>query len=102
MHNEKMKNLLHAGADTFGGVVGAGSGLILDGPGGALLGGAAGPLMTASLKSVIGDVANRNLSHREQTRVGTAAIHAMSEVTGEPLTVSQPSLAKIAGESSPT
>src|SRR5215213_1466582 len=61
------------GADLIGGAAGASVGYLVGGMIGAVIGGTAGPVITGLLQ-VAGDFALRQLSQREEVRVG-AVIH---------------------------
>jgi len=62
-----MKRLIDVGADLVGSSTGAAVGLAMAGPVGAMVGAAAGPLLTNGIK----DFAERTLSRRERIRVDT-------------------------------
>jgi hypothetical protein len=53
-----IKKLIDAGADIAGSAAGGVLGFLLAGPGGTALGGASGPLLTRSLKSIGEEVNN--------------------------------------------
>ena len=69
--------IIDAGAEISGGLVGAGIGLLLAGPPGALAGGGVGPTVAAGLK----EAARRGLSRREEVRIGGAARCAWELIT---------------------
>ncbi|WP_435008052.1 hypothetical protein P12x_005321 [Tundrisphaera lichenicola] len=80
MADEKIMTLLHTGSEVVSAVVGAGFGLIFPTTAGVLAAGALAPLAEASIKKVLGDVADRQLSDRERSKVGTAAAHALNRI----------------------
>src|SRR4051794_11116728 len=68
----RMKKILEAGAEIAGTTAGAGAGLVLAGPEGALAGAGLGAFLSAGLK----EFAGRMLSRREEARVGAACSFA--------------------------
>lgn len=77
----RIKSLLVRGAEVTGGTAGTALGFLIGGPGGALAGAAASPLLVEGIKRVIGDVADRMLSSREQDRLGAGAFHAVIKIS---------------------
>ena len=72
-HDEKIAALIEYGGAIGGAATGTVLGLLAGGPIGAVVGGAVG----AALQSVSGDVACRELSRREATRVGATMSYAI-------------------------
>lgn len=66
--------LVEAGSEIAGGSVAAGVGLVVGalvgGPPGAIAGAAMGPLAIRAVRHTVGEIAMRQLTHREQVRVG--------------------------------
>ncbi len=69
-----------AGSEIAGGVVGAGVGLLVGGPPGALAGAATGPVATRGLRNVLADLVERRLSTRERVRSGAVLAVAAVEI----------------------
>lgn len=76
LEEDRVAGLVDAGAEITGSVVGAGIGLIVAGPPGALGGAFLGPIVSR----VTADFANRFLSHREQVRVGAIVRYVADEI----------------------
>lgn len=67
--------LLKIGSGALGGLAGSAVGLFFGGPEGAIAGGASGAALKEVL-STVGEIGLRQLSRREEIRIGTAAISA--------------------------
>ncbi|MFH1093947.1 MAG: hypothetical protein V1739_07330 [Candidatus Omnitrophota bacterium] len=80
MSDEKIKNFIETGAEMSGGAIGGAIGFLLGGPAGAIIGGGAGPLITKGAKKILGDLANRHMSHKEIERVGAVAAIALNKI----------------------
>jgi len=76
----KTKRLVSRGAEFVGGAVGGALGFFTGGPVGAAIGGAAGPLVTWALQRIGRDFAGRQLSPREEVRVGAGLIFGYNKV----------------------
>lgn len=80
MSDKKIKDLIETGSDMGGGAIGGAIGFILGGPGGAIIGSGVGPLISKGVKKILGDIANRNMSHRETERIGATAAIALDKI----------------------
>lgn len=76
---EPIKRLIETGNNMAGATSGGALGFVLGGAEGAAIGGFAGAILTGVVK-VLGDVAHRSLSSREEIRVGTAAYFAVEKI----------------------
>jgi hypothetical protein len=76
---EPVKRLIEAGSNMIGGGIGNALGFVIAGAEGAAIGGVAGAALTGVVK-VLGDVAHRSLSSREEARIGTAAYFAIEKI----------------------
>jgi hypothetical protein len=74
---EGTKNLINAGSEITGSVMGAVIGCLFGGPAGAVIGGASTPLLNRGLIKIGNDIAERFLSEREKTRIGGAIAYAI-------------------------
>lgn len=74
------EHFIEAAAEVTGGMAGAALGFIVAGPPGALGGGAAGPLVTRSVRWVARELRERFLGPREEVRIGTALTYAVEDV----------------------
>lgn len=72
--------IIDAGAEAIGSLGGAGLGLVIAGPPGALIGAVAAPIGTAIIKQAA-RVARAHLSKREEVRVGSVLATAASEIS---------------------
>jgi hypothetical protein len=72
----KAARIIDAGSQISGGLVGAGLGLLMAGPPGALAGGGLGPAFASGLK----EVARRLLGRREEVRIGGALRYAYDAI----------------------
>ncbi len=77
---EKIEKLIVTGSDIAGAAVGGAVGFLAVGPVGAAAAGALGVAISRGIAKVIGDVANRQLSHKEEVRVGAAAAVAADKI----------------------
>lgn len=75
--DDRTKAILEKGVEVLGGTASTAFGLLVGGPVGGLVGAAVSPVLTGGLK-VVADMAHRTLSSREETRLGTAALHTLS------------------------
>ena len=78
---ESAKQLIDATSNVAGAAAGGALGFILGDASGAALGGYIGGILTAGVKKVLLDVSSRELSLREQSRVGTAAYFAIERIS---------------------
>lgn len=74
-----LRKLFEAGADVAGAVGGVAAGLVIAGPSGALAGGAVGPLISHTLRAAV-DFTQRQMSRREQARVGATITFALDKI----------------------
>ena len=68
------------GGDSLGAAIGASVGVLVAGPGGAILGGAAGSAFSQAIGALGHDITEQLLSPREEARVGYVLTLAISEV----------------------
>lgn len=78
--NADAQRLIETGADLAGAAVGGALGFLAAGPFGAASAGALGVLISRSASKLLGDIANRSLSSREQERVGATAAIALNKI----------------------
>lgn len=76
---EPLETLVEHGSEIVGGAGGAGVGLLLGGPPGAVVGGATGPILVATLRRAGSELAKRFLGPREQIRAGAALLWAATK-----------------------
>ena len=76
----KAEELIVASAEIAGAAVGGALGFLAGGPAAAAGAGALGVLITKGASRLLIDFANRNLSFREEVRVGAAASFALAEI----------------------
>src|SRR5919199_3076043 len=74
-----IERLARAAPDVLGSVLGAGLGLVLGGPPGALIGAATAPAMSHTLRRVGTEVSRRLLSPREESRLGAVFLLTAAE-----------------------
>lgn len=79
MSSDKILALLKAGVEPLVGGAAACLGLVASSPV-VIAAGTIAPLAEAGLKRILGDVAERQLSHDEQRRMGGAAVHAVNQI----------------------
>lgn len=77
---ERVKQVIDTSSNIVGATVGNTLGFLLADASGAAIGGAFGASLTGVLKNVFFDVANRRLSKREESRIGTAAYFAVKKI----------------------
>ena len=77
--NTKLEQVMITGAESVGSVAGAGLGLVMAGPPGALLGALLAPISTALIKSGISALRSR-ISGREEVRTGTILYVATASI----------------------
>jgi hypothetical protein len=77
---DKAERLIETGAEIAGAAVGGAVGFLSAGPVGAAAAGVLGVVISRGLGKVIGDVANRQLSHKEEVRVGATAAVAADKI----------------------
>lgn len=73
----KAREFIEGGSEIAGGVAAAAVGLIAGGPPGALVGGAAGPIITRILRRTCAEIYERVTGHRERARGGAVAAYAV-------------------------
>lgn len=88
MDDGPAKKLISLGADITGSLAGAGIGLAVAGPPGALAGAVAGPVATTAIETSV-DFLERQLSKREQEKIGAGLYYALDKINrrlirGEP------------------
>lgn len=76
----KSDEVVNTGADMAGSAIGAAIGLIAAGPGGAILGGAAGPVASLTLRKVAAEIRRRLLSPHEEERIATVLTYAIDKI----------------------
>jgi len=76
MKREELKKYLDKGTDIVGGGIGGALGLI-EGPLGAIAGGALGVALTHGIKEIV----NRQLSNRQEVRVSASTVYILSGIT---------------------
>jgi hypothetical protein len=74
-----VNSLIEVGSEISGNLAGAAIGFLLAGPPGAFAGAAATPLLTRTVR-VAADFAKRQLSHREEVRVGATIAYASAKI----------------------
>lgn len=77
---EKVENLIGAGTEITGGVIGGLLGFFIAGPTGAVLGGAGGPIASSALKKIASEFSSRVLAHREEIRVGAVLLYVVEKI----------------------
>lgn len=77
---ESLNRVLEAGSDIVGGVAAAAIALLVPGPAGAIVAGAAGPGLSHVLEKVGREISTRTLGKREAKRVGAALLFAAAKV----------------------
>jgi len=77
---EPVDSLIEVGSDIAGGIAGAALGFFTIGPGGAVLGGAAAPLLTHTFRKVASEIKHRYLSPREEVRIGATIAFAVKKI----------------------
>lgn len=77
---EKAKSLISTGAEIAGAAVGGAIGFFAAGPAGAAGAGSLGVIVAKAGAKLLGDVADRAMSAREQVRVGAAAAIAFNKI----------------------
>jgi hypothetical protein len=75
-----VERLIGVGSEIAGGVAGAAIGLFAAGPAGAIAGGAAGPLITHTLRALAVELKQRVLAQREEVRVGATIAYAAVKI----------------------
>ena len=76
---DELTELIEVGTDIAGAAAGAALGLVAAGPGGAVLGAAAGPGLAFPLRRLARELRARFLGPREQVRIGAALAYAVQE-----------------------
>jgi hypothetical protein len=79
MDDEPAKKLISLGADITGSVTGAGIGLAVAGPPGALAGALSGPVATTAIETSV-EFLQRQLSYREQQKIGAGLYYALDKI----------------------
>ncbi len=80
LDDDAAASFIDAASEVTGGLAGAAAGFIVAGPVGAFGGAAAAPLVTRSIRYVVGELRERLLGPREEIRIGTAVTHAAEEI----------------------
>jgi len=78
--SEKLKTIIEKGSEIGGSVTGAGIGLIIAGPIGALGGAAVGPLVAHVFKKIGNEISEKVMSPREQARIGATYTLALEKI----------------------
>jgi len=79
-NSNAVDRLIGLGAEIAGGIGGAAMGLLVAGPAGALLGGAASPALAHTLRLVAAESVKRALGRRERTRIGATLVFAAQKI----------------------
>ncbi len=83
-HNENndtsAEELINIGSEITGGVAGSIIGFLTAGPGGAIVGGASGPIIAQTVKRIAGEIRQRILGHREEVRIGATLTYAVQKI----------------------
>jgi nucleoid DNA-binding protein len=78
--SEKLKSIIEKGSEIGGSVTGAGIGLLIAGPIGAIGGAAVGPLVAQAFKKIGNDISEKLMSPREQARIGATFSLALEKI----------------------
>ncbi len=78
--DEKVLDIVETGTDITGATAGAAVGLLIGGPPGALVGAAAGPAVSRTLRGLAVEFRERVLGPREEVRVGAAINFASAKI----------------------
>jgi hypothetical protein len=78
--DDKTEAFISAGSEIAGGVTGAAIGFLTAGPGGALAGAAAGPLVARVVKRTCSEIYERVTGHRQKARGGLTAGYAIINI----------------------
>jgi hypothetical protein len=78
--DEKTKILIEAGSEIVGAAVGGALGFLAAGPVGSAGAGIAGVMIAKSANKLLGDIATRQMSKREEERVGATAAVALKNI----------------------
>ncbi len=78
--DEKVIDIVETGTDIAGATTGAAVGLLIGGPPGALVGAAAGPAVSRTLRGLAAEFRERVLGPREEVRVGAAISFASAKI----------------------
>jgi hypothetical protein len=79
--SEKLKTIIDKGSEIGGSVTGAGIGLLIAGPVGAIGGAAVGPLVAHAFKKIGTELSEKLMSPREQARVGATYTLALEKIS---------------------
>ena len=74
------EEILSTGMESTAGAIGAAIGFFVEGPAGAIAGGAAGPVAALSIRKVATEIKKRFLSPREEGRIATALTFAAERI----------------------
>jgi hypothetical protein len=77
---EKVKDIVETGTDIASATTAAAIGLLIGGPPGAIVGAAAGPAATRTLRGLAVEFRERVLGHREEVRVGATISFASAKI----------------------
>lgn len=80
MDEKSLRRLLEAGSEMAGSITGAFIGTAIAGPIGTLVGASLPPLISKSLNKISDDVLNRNISKREEQKIGVGYIYAVDRI----------------------
>lgn len=75
-----LQHLIDVGSEITGSAGGAGIGLLVGGPGGAVAGGAAAPALVYMVRKVATEIGSRVLGPREEVRIGAVLTFAAAKV----------------------
>ena len=79
-NQEKSKSLIETGSEIAGAAIGGAIGFLAAGPAGAAGAGVLGVVIAKGASKLLGDIASRHLSYREQERVGATAAIALNQI----------------------
>ena len=78
--NDKLTDLINAGSDITGGVVGGVLGFLIAGPVGAAIGGGSAPIATSVIKKIGLEIKQRFIGPREEKRIGATIVYATEKI----------------------
>lgn len=78
--DDRLETFIEAGADIAGSATSTAVGILIDGSSGAMVGAAAGPVLSHAFRSVAGDFVQRYLSTRERARASGVLALAIAKV----------------------
>lgn len=80
MKKEPLKELFDSGAEIIGNIAGAIVGGVVAGPGGVIIGASIPTILTKGFKLIGEDVVNRNISKREEQKIGAGYAFALQRI----------------------